>query len=261
MSSNACLSTLPPDLVDRLRSAKAVTVLTGSGVSAESGVPTFRDAQTGLWSQFQPEELATPNAFLRQPQLVWDWYVWRRELIGQALPNAGHRALVEMEERVPQFTLITQNVDGLHQRAGSRRVIELHGSILRTKCFDEEIPVDVLPDTDARPPRCPRCGAYIRPDVVWFGEMLPREALDAAFVASRACDVFLSVGTSTLVEPAASLPFGARGGGAAVVEVNPNPTPLSERADFVLRGSAADLLPLLARVLHEEGRSQAHRQS
>lgn len=244
-------NTLSPELIDRLRNAQSVAALTGSGISAESGVPTFRDAQTGLWSQFRPEDLATPDAFLRNPQLVWDWYAWRRELVGKAAPNAGHQALVELEELLPKFTLITQNVDGLHQRAGSRQVIELHGSILRTKCFDENVPVDVPPESDARPPRCPRCGAYVRPDVVWFGEMLPREALDAAFIASRACDVFLSIGTSTLVEPAASLPFGARGGGAAVIEINPNPTPLSEHADFVLRGSAAEVLPLLARVLRE----------
>lgn len=243
-------SELPLELVERLKRAQRVVALTGAGISAESGVPTFRDAQTGLWSKFRPEELATAEAFLRDPQLVWDWYAWRRELVAEAEPNDGHRALVEIEKQVPHFALITQNVDGLHERAGSRRLIELHGNIARTKCFDENVPVEAHIERGARPPRCPRCGAHLRPDVVWFNEELPREALDAAFDASRRCDVFLSVGTSTLVEPAASLPFAALGAGALVVEVNLNETPLSERAHFVLQGSAAAVLPSIAAVLN-----------
>lgn len=244
------VSEIPAELVQRLQRAQRVVTLTGSGISAESGVPTFRDAQTGLWSEFRPEELATAEAFLRDPQLVWDWYAWRRELVAQAEPNDGHRALVEIEARVPHFMLVTQNVDGLHERAGSRQLIELHGNIERTKCFDENVRVEVHPKKDARPPRCSRCGAYLRPDVVWFNEELPREALDAAFEASRSCDLFLSVGTSTLVEPAASLPFAALGAGAVVVEINPNETPLSERAHFVLRGPAAAVLPSVAEALN-----------
>ena len=149
---------VPSALIDALRRARQVAVLTGSGISAESGVPTFRDAQTGLWEKFRPEELATTEAFRRNPRLVWEWYAWRRELVAGAQPNGGHLALAELERRLPRFTLLTQNVDGLHQRAGSRNVIELHGNITRTKCFDENVVVDRWTDTGEVPPRCPRCG-------------------------------------------------------------------------------------------------------
>ena len=162
-----------PKLIETLRSARYVVVLTGAGVSAESNIPTFREAQTGLWSKYSPEELATPQAFQRNPKLVWEWYAWRRELVAQATPNPGHLALAELEQRVPKFSLITQNVDGLHRRTGSRNVIELHGNINRTKCFDEGDIIDSWPPTAELPPRCPRCGGYLRPDVVWFGETLP----------------------------------------------------------------------------------------
>jgi NAD-dependent deacetylase len=252
-SEGVCIS--PPgqgdvsDLVARLCAAKKIVALTGAGVSAESGVPTFRDAQTGFWSKFRPEELATCDAFERQPQLVWDWYAWRRELVAKAEPNPAHLALVEIESVVPDFMLITQNVDGLHWRAGSRRLSELHGNIARTKCFDEDVPVATWPETGARPPRCPRCGGYLRPDVVWFNELVPRQALDSAFAAARTCDVFLSIGTSTLVQPAAALPFEASARGATVIEINPDPTPFSEHADFTLRGPAGAILPAIARVL------------
>jgi NAD-dependent deacetylase len=208
-----------------LKGAKHVAVLTGSGISAESGIPTFRDAQTGLWSKFKPEDLATPEGFRRNPKLVWEWYAWRRGLVARAQPNAGHLALVELEQRVPEFTLITQNVDGLHQRAGSRRVIELHGNITRTKCFEEDIAVTEWKETGDAPPRCPRCGGRLRPDVVWFGEALPAEAIESGLIASRRCDVFLSIGTSSLVHPAASLPFAAAERGATVVEINTAVTP------------------------------------
>ncbi|MDQ4106584.1 MAG: NAD-dependent protein deacylase, partial [Actinomycetota bacterium] len=160
---------LPPQLVEEVRRARSVVALTGSGISAESGIPTFRQAQTGLWARYDPQQLATPEAFMRDPKLVWEWYGWRRKLVGEAEPNPGHRALAELEDRLPDFTLVTQNVDGLHGRSGSRDVIELHGNILRTVCSVER--VEVEPVTSGSPPVCPNCGAPLRPDVVWFGEM------------------------------------------------------------------------------------------
>jgi NAD-dependent deacetylase len=242
-----------PELVKRLRSAKAVTVLTGAGVSAESGVPTFREAQTGLWEKYNAEDLATPGAFRRDPRLVWEWYEWRRKLVAGAMPNPAHLALVEMEKRFERFQLITQNVDGLHQRAGSRNVIELHGNITRTKCFDEGIVISSWADTGEVPPRCPRCGGLLRPDVVWFEEPLPEAEMSGAMRASTSCDVFLSVGTSTVVYPAASLPFEALRAGATVIEINPQPTPLTSRAHFVLAGAAAAIVPeLVAKVCNRE---------
>ncbi len=240
----------PPDLIGLLANAQRVAVLTGSGVSAESGVPTFRDAQTGLWANFKPEELATPGAFLRNPRLVWEWYAWRRQLVARAEPNPAHLALAELERRVPRFTLITQNVDGLHQRAGSREMIELHGNITRTKCFDENTVVADWPDTGEVPPRCPRCGGMLRPDVVWFEEALPEGAMALALGRSGDCEVFLSVGTSTVVYPAASLPFHARSHGAKVVEVNPMATPLTREADYALTGPAGAILPELLAALN-----------
>ena len=240
---------VPAGLVEAIRDAQHAVVLTGAGISAESGVPTFRDAQTGLWTKFKPEDLATAEAFRRNPKLVWEWYAWRRQLVAHVEPNAGHRALVELERRLPQFTLITQNVDGLHQRAGSGDVIELHGNIARTKCFEEDVPVDRWEATGEAPPRCPRCGGWLRPDVVWFNEMLPSDAIDRALEASRACDVFLSIGTSALVHPAASLPLEASEGGAKVAEVNPDDTPLTAHVHFRLRGSAGVMLPALLTAL------------
>lgn len=232
-------------LINRLHSSRVVAALTGAGTSAESGVPTFRDAQTGLWARYNPQDLATPQAFARDPKLVWEWYEYRRGLVHRAVPNPGHFALADMAKRVPEFFLITQNVDGLHQQAGSQPVIELHGNILRTKCAREEIPVDSWPAQEAVPPRCPHCGARLRPDVVWYGESLPADALEAAWKAAETCDVFLSIGTSTVVEPAASLPFVALQHGAVVVEVNPDDTPLTGQATYVLRGPSGQLLPQL----------------
>lgn len=237
--------TFPPQLLAQLRTAADVVVLTGAGISAESGIPTFRDAQTGLWARYDPQELATPQAFRRNPRLVWEWYAWRRELVSRATPNPGHYALAEWERRAPRFTLITQNVDGLHHQAGSRNVIELHGNIARVKCFDEDRLVEQWIETPDPPPRCPRCGGLLRPDVVWFGEMLPATALERAFQAARAADVFLTVGTSGLVQPAASLPLEAVEAGATVIEINPQETPLSPWMTSSWRGAAGVILPQL----------------
>jgi len=239
---------LPQALIEILRNAERVAALTGSGISAESGVPTFREAQTGLWARYDPQRLATPEAFDRNPRLVWEWYEWRRKLVSEAEPNPGQRALAELERRIPNFTLVTQNVDGLHQRAGSRNVVELHGNILRSKCSREGVIVEPEGHDNSVPPRCPRCGALLRPDVVWFGEMLPAGALEAASEAARGCELFLSVGTSSLVYPAAALPYGALENSATVVEINPRQTPLTGQADHVLRGRAGELLPELLRM-------------
>lgn len=240
---------IPLGLISALRHANHIAVLTGAGVSAESGVPTFRDAQTGLWSQFNPEELATREAFARNPKLVWEWYAYRRELVARVKPNVGHYALAELERRAKKFTLVTQNIDSLHERAGSKNIIELHGNIFRTKCFREDTRATNWFSTDEIPPRCPRCGSYLRPDVVWFGEMLPRRALDVSFRAAESCDVFFSIGTSGVVEPAASLPFIALQNGAMVIEVNPDETPLSASATFRLAMPSGFALPLIVEKL------------
>ncbi len=244
-------STIPAPLIARLHSAQRIAVLTGAGISAESGVPTFREAQTGLWARYDPQQLATPEAFRRDPRLIWEWYTWRQDLVRQAQPNAGHSALVELERRVKHFVLITQNVDGLHRRAGSQQVLELHGNLFRAKCFDENRPVAAWEDSSELPPRCPHCGGQLRPDVVWFGEMLPAETLRAAEQAAASAEVFFSIGTSALVYPAAELPLMALRTGAVVVEINPHPTPLTPHATFSLHGAAGEILPaLVASVGH-----------
>ncbi len=219
-----------------------VVVLTGAGVSAESGVPTFRGPE-GLWRTFRPEDLATPEAFARDPVLVWEWYDWRRQRIANCRPNPAHRVLAEMEAALPDFTLITQNVDGLHQAAGSRRVLELHGNIWRVRCTrcgrvgeDRRVPLPEIP------PRC-ACGGLLRPDVVWFGEPLPPAVLEEAWEAAARCRWMLVVGTSALVQPAASLPVVAHRNGARLIEVNVSDTPLTPLADEVLRGPAGEVLP------------------
>lgn len=220
-------------------------MLTGAGVSAESGLATFREAQTGLWARFRPEDLATPDAFRRDPELVWKWYRWRRTLAQQASPNPAHRALAEMQTRVPEFTLVTQNVDSLHQRAGSENVVELHGSLNRARCLREDVIVDLRETAGGATPRCPQCGALLRPDVVWFGEALPGTALQAAMEAVTTCDVFLSVGTSGLVAPASSLAPLAGQGGAVVVVVNPDAAPLASPRLYRLDAPAGQALPAL----------------
>jgi len=231
-----------------LRGARAVAAVTGAGISAESGVPTFRGAG-GLWKNFRAEDLATPHAFARDPRLVWEWYDWRRGLIAGCAPNAGHETLARWEDRFPAFTLVTQNVDGLHRRAGSRNVRYVHGDIWRVRCtgcgretVDERVPLPELP------PRC-ACGAPLRPGVVWFGEALPLDEYQAAAEAVRAADVVVVVGTSGLVYPAAGLPMLGRSAGARLVEVNVAETPLSAHMDVTLIGPSGEVLPELDRRL------------
>ena len=234
---------------EALAAAGSIVVLTGAGISAESGIPTFRDAMSGLWARFRPEELATPEAFRRDPATVWEWYAWRRERVASVVPNAGHHAIARLERhaaaRGARFALVTQNVDGLHAAAGSRNVLELHGNIRRVKCFDRGHPATQWPHGTAGPPPCAVCGSPLRPDVVWFGEALPAGALDAALEAAATCELFLSIGTSGLVEPAASLAYAALDRGARVIEVNPDPTPLAGQAWAAFAGKAGEVLPRL----------------
>lgn len=244
---------IPATLIARLRASRHLVVFTGAGVSQESGIPTFRDALTGLWASFDAEQLATPEAFMADPALVWGWYEWRRGQVLRCQPNAGHRAIAELARRVPRLTLITQNVDGLHERAGSPAALSLHGSLHRPFCVDcgqthplpdspPELPDggDLLP-----PPRCGSCGGLIRPGVVWFGEPLPVDAWQAADAAMADCDLLLAVGTSSLVYPAAELPVKAAAQGALVVKINPAVTSLNAVAGINLRGTAAKILPVL----------------
>ncbi len=251
MTASPTPTTLSSELAERLVSAERWLVLTGSGVSAASGVPTFRDAQTGLWAKYDSQALATPGAFRANPTLVWDWYEWRRSLIAQADPNPAHYALVELEGMKPALTLVTQNVDGLHQRAGSKSIVEFHGNIVRNRCFDCGVVADLEPEGDSRPPTCGHCGGFLRPDVVWFGEAIPQTALEAAAHAANAAEIFLSVGTAAAVYPAAGLAQAAAMAGATIVEINPERTPLSATADYVLDGPAASWLPAIASAVRE----------
>ncbi len=233
-----------PDLISNMKRAARIVVLTGAGVSAESGVPTFR-GEDGLWKKFRPEELASFDAFISNPRLVWEWYSYRRRLISEVKPNPGHYALARMEDVVENFCLVTQNVDGLHRSAGSRRILELHGNIMRNRCMecgrkDESADLDV----GDRLPRC-RCGGLMRPDVVWFGEMLPQEILNSAFREAEEAEVFLSIGTSAVVQPAASLPLVAKRNGAYVVEINMESTPITSQVDETILGKSGEILPRL----------------
>jgi NAD-dependent deacetylase len=238
-----------------LVAARRLVVTTGAGMSKESGIPTFRDAQTGLWAQYNPEELATRRGFQRDPALVWNWYAQRRAAIERAQPHDGHRALAGMEAYFDSLVVLTQNIDGLHAAAGSTQIVELHGSILRAKCFDANHPAPgPWPDGEI-PPRC-ACGSLLRPDVVWFGEMLDPQHLDRAFDAIEACDVMLVVGTSGLVYPAAGFPEAAKRAGHAVIEVNPEPTPVTAIADVSVRAGARDALVELARRVADDHRRQ-----
>jgi len=241
-----------PELLQLLRKAPRLTALTGAGVSQESGLRTFRDAQTGLWAQHKPEDLASPEAFARDPKLVWDWYAWRREAVKGVRPNAGHYALVEMARHIHQLTLITQNVDGLHVMAGSPQVIELHGNIQQVRCSDCGVFAEEWNDDGMDVPRCSACGGLLRPHVVWFGESLPRAELELAVEAARTCDVFFSIGTSGVVQPAAMLAYAAHNRGAVVVEINAEPTSLTPKADYFLQGKSGEILPDLVKAVWDK---------
>jgi NAD-dependent deacetylase len=235
-------------LADRIRKAQVVTVITGAGVSAASGVPTFRGAR-GLWRNYHPEELASPQAFARDPRLVWEWYDWRRQTIAGCAPNRAHEVIAAWSQRCRNFTLITQNVDGLHERAGTRNIVRFHGSIWDVYCAarcrrsrppfrDERVPMPEIP------PRCEACGGPLRPAVIWFGEPIDAIVADLA-TRSVQCDVFLSIGTSSLVFPAASLLYEAKVSGAFTCEINPQTTQASAHVDLVLRGRAERILDAL----------------
>ena len=237
------------ELIDRIARAERVVFFTGAGVSAESGVATFR-ATDGLWSKFRPEELANVEAFLANPQMVWEWYQARREVMLEAKPNPGHVAIAEFEQTNPGTVVVTQNIDGLHAEAGSSDVIELHGNLRKNFCrdcrrrYDDEA---MLVEKEVQ--RCEACDGLIRPDVVWFGELLPQDAVERAETCARSSDVFFSVGTSAVVWPAAGLPLMAVERGATVIEINPEPTPLTRHAEESLRGASGEILPdILERV-------------
>ncbi|MDQ7797391.1 MAG: NAD-dependent deacylase [Candidatus Edwardsbacteria bacterium] len=230
-----------PHLIEAIRKARSCLVLTGAGVSAESGLQTFRGMQ-GLWDDFDPMKLATPEAFACEPKKVWEWYQWRREKLPLVQPNPAHKAIAEMERYFDDFLLVTQNIDGLHQRAGSMKVVELHGNLNRNKCSRCSIMIDVLPDSDEIPPRC-ACGGRIRPDVIWFGEMLPEMVLRQAWRAAESSELFFSIGTSSVVQPAASLGLVAKNNGAALIEVNLERTELSPLFDQVFLGPAGEIMP------------------
>ena len=232
----------PTELRAAIQQARRITVLSGAGMSAESGVPTFRDAQTGLWARYSPEELATPEAFEAEPLRVWQWYQWRRELVGAATAHAGHAALARLERQGKDLRIITQNVDGLHQHAGNREVIEFHGSLQRDRCHDcaREQPASKAKS----PPRCPACGGYLRPAVVWFGETIPTDALAAADAACHT-DLFLVIGTAGAVHPAASLANLARSRGARIAVINPDATAIDHLAHWRWQAAASDLGKLL----------------
>lgn len=226
----------------RLASARAVTILTGAGVSADSGVPTFRGAD-GLWRTYRAEDLATPEAFERNPRLVWEWYNWRRQLIATKSPNAAHQAIAGFESKVPCFWLITQNVDGLHRQAGSTKLSEIHGNIWKVRCTacgqvsdNHAVPIPLLP-------RCERCAGLLRPHIVWFGESLFPDDLSRCAAVLSGCDVLLVIGTSGVVYPAAGFASVAKEAGAFVIEINLDPTPHSDLVDLSLRGRAKDVVP------------------
>lgn len=217
--------------------AEKVVVFTGAGISAESGIPTFRD-QGGLWDQYRPEELANEEAFRSRPDFVWQWYQWRRSLIRQAEPNEAHIALVEMEHMKPEFTLISQNVDGFHKLAGSQKLLELHGNIQLDKCIDCQQPYEQSTEGLEEPPLCRECGGLIRPGVVWFGENLSPKVMALSAQAVSNCDFFITIGTSAIVQPAASLIYMAKQNGAYIIEINPNISAAEDIVDDFIRDTA-----------------------
>jgi NAD-dependent deacetylase len=236
-----------------LRQANRIVCLTGAGASAESGVATFRDAENGMWSRFDPQALASQEGFAANPGMVWQWYMHRLLSVEAAQPNAGHRALAQFEQALPSFTIVTQNVDDLHERSGSRRVLHLHGRITRFRCNVCAFEHELLPAEKraTRPPRCLSCGGAVRPDVVWFGETLPSRILDRAWHESERCDVFLVIGTSGVVYPAAHLPLVAQQRGARLIDINPDSTALTERADVHLPWRSGMVLPRLFELVTE----------
>jgi NAD-dependent deacetylase len=245
-------------LLEALTRATHVVAFTGAGISAESGVPTFRGPE-GIWSKFKPEELASMEAFMSNPTLVWEWYTHRKAVIATVQPNPGHVALARMEKLFPRFTLITQNIDNLHRRAGSSIVHELHGNIERSYCMTCGSPYpNVVLSGQGQIPHCPACGGLVRPDVVWFGELLPEDEWEASASAAEGADVFFSVGTSGVVYPAASLPLMAKRSGAYLVEVNTEPTPLTQTADEFLRGPSGTILPSLCEAVAARGITFSH---
>ncbi|MEW6387933.1 MAG: NAD-dependent deacylase [Thermodesulfobacteriota bacterium] len=237
-----------PELARRLRASQRVVVLTGAGISQESGIPTFRGPE-GLWRNFRPEDLATPQAFKKDPLLVWEWYDWRRGRIATARPNAAHLALAALEAEIPDFLLLTQNVDGLHRQAGSRRLLEIHGSIWEVRCTGCGITREDRRHPLPLPPQCPECGSLLRPNVVWFGEALDPEIIKTSQAALLQAQVMLVVGTSGVVQPAASFALLAKERGARLAEINPVPTPLTPYSDFLCPGKAGEVLPALLQCL------------
>jgi NAD-dependent deacetylase len=243
--------TLSKKLRSLLQRAESICVLTGAGISAESGVATFR-GPGGLWSKLKPEELASFDAFMKNPELVWEWYNYRKEIIHKVTPNPAHKALARLEDLASDFTLVTQNIDNLHSRAGSRHVLELHGNIERSYCTGCGKFMDDLELTaEQRVPRCPHCDGLVRPDVVWFGENLPEGVFEAAVSAASRCELFLTVGTSAVVYPAAGLPLTALDHGAYVIEINTEPTGISDSIDESLFGKAGEILPQLVKIMEE----------
>ena len=241
-------------LIELLLNTTRVAILTGAGISAECGIPTFR-GEGGLWKNYRPEELATPTAFSQNPKLVWEWYDWRRGIIGSKDPNPGHKVLARWEKVFSSFSMITQNIDGLHQKSGSIDVLELHGNIWKLRCTEEgtitdnhDVPLKEMP------PFCEACGALLRPHVVWFGESLSPTVLHKAFLISSSCEVMFVIGTSAVVQPAASLPLQAANAGAKIVEINPDPTPLTSYADFSFRGKSGGVLPVIDKELNRRSK-------
>jgi len=243
------LQEIDKTIITKLRSAQQIVILSGAGTSAESGVPTFRDAQTGLWEKYKPEDLATPEAFANDPQMIWKWYQWRRQLIAKVNPNAGHRAITKLQENLKAVSVITQNVDGLHQIAGSTDVIEFHGNIRHNKCLACDVSESNSDNDTLIIPICPQCKNYLRPGVVWFGEGIPEQASRQSIKLSEKAEVFFSIGTSSQVYPAAGLVEIARQNDAMIIEVNPNSTPLSSSADYVFAEASGSFLPRLVDAL------------
>lgn len=241
-----------------IQQADTVTILTGAGVSKESGVPTFRDALEGLWEQYDPQDLATPQAFIANPKLVWDWYEWRRKLASEVAPNDGHIALAKLQDIKSNLHIITQNVDDLHEQAGSQNVVHLHGNIATHKCFDNcqgsptliDIATIFYEEHDG-PPICPDCGANVRPNVVWFGESLPRYELTKAMKYSQNCNIMLVVGTSGMVSPASELPLMAKQRGAKIIEVNPDRSAITHYTDIKLDGASGEILPKVIEAIND----------